>query len=97
MLASTTSPASLTSISSVLVCKGDRGSAISPIIQIVRALIPCPCMILVLREMIPVLADSRIPKGPISFINASIREGFAELTFHPQLRVSREKKKQQKN
>lgn len=40
MLASTTSPASLTSMSSVLVCKGDRGSAISPISKQLELLSP---------------------------------------------------------
>jgi len=73
VLASTTSPASLASISSVLDCRGDRGSAINP-----------------------VLADSRIPNGPISFINASILDGFADLTCHSRLHVSRAEKKEKK-
>ena len=55
MLASTKSSASRCS-SSFGPYKGDRGSAIRP-----------------------VLVDSRIPKGAISFMNESIRDGFADL------------------
>lgn len=33
------------------------------------------------RAIRPVLADSRIPKGAISFRNESIRVGFAELHY----------------
>jgi hypothetical protein len=33
------------------------------------------------RAMSPVRADSRMPKGAMSFMNESIRVGFAELYF----------------
>jgi hypothetical protein len=83
VLASTRSWASF-STSSFGPYRGERGRAINPVdisnaIAIVRSRENSG-----VRDLsgLPVRADSRIPKGAMSFIKASIREGFAELRVH---------------